>query len=103
MVFTFKEFTPTSSIKMRFILEHVHIIFEDKLVCTFDEKRTGRNHAKGIICGSPTPIISKPSIVEGPARPKEHIISKQMLKWICSLKLVQQLIMNLPIRLCKLW
>ena len=62
-------------------LEHVHIIFEDKLVCTFDENDR-RFHARPIICGSPT-IISIPSIVEGPARPKAYYF-KQMLKDLLS-------------------
>ena len=62
-------------------LEHVHIIFEDKLVCTFDENDR-RYHARPIICGSPT-IISIPSIVEGPARPKAYYF-KQMMKDLLS-------------------
>ena len=62
-------------------LEHVHIIFEDKLVCTFDENDR-RFHARPIICGSPT-IISIPSIVEGPARPKAYYF-KQMMKDLLS-------------------
>jgi len=62
-------------------LDHVHIIFEDKLVCTFDENDR-RYHARPIICGSPT-IISIPSIVEGPARPKAYYF-KQMMKDLLS-------------------
>jgi len=62
-------------------LEHVHIIFEDKLVCTFDENDR-RFHARPIICGSPT-IISIPSIVEGPAKPKAYYF-KQMMKDLLS-------------------
>jgi putative metallopeptidase DUF6775 len=62
-------------------LEHVHIIFEDKLVCTFDENDS-RFHARPIICGSPT-IISIPSIVEGPAKPKAYYF-KQMMKDLLS-------------------
>lgn len=62
-------------------LEHAHIIFEDKLVCTFDENDR-RFHARPIICGSPT-IISIPSIVEGPAKPKAYYF-KQMMKDLLS-------------------
>ena len=62
-------------------LEHIHIIFEDKLVCTFDEIDR-RFHARPIICGSPT-IISIPSIVEGPAKPKAYYF-KQMMKGLLS-------------------
>ena len=62
-------------------LEHIHIIFEDKLICTFDEVDR-RFHARPIICGSPT-IISIPSIVEGPAKPKAYYF-KQMMKGLLS-------------------
>jgi hypothetical protein len=61
--------------------EHIHIIFEDKLVCTFDEFDR-RFHARPIICGAPT-IISIPSIVEGPAKPKAYYF-KHMMKDLLS-------------------
>ena len=47
----------------------------------FDENDR-RFHARPIICGSPT-IISIPSIVEGPARPKAYYF-KQMMKDLLS-------------------
>ncbi|MFN2433923.1 MAG: DUF6775 family putative metallopeptidase [Nitrososphaeraceae archaeon] len=63
-------------------LDHLHLIFEDNLVCTFDEKDK-RYHARPIICGSPS-IISISSIIEGPAKPKGYYF-KQMLKDLLSM------------------
>ena len=63
-------------------LNHFHLVFEDKLVCTYDEYDK-RYHARPIICGSPS-IISIPSIVEGPAKPKGYYF-KQMLKDLLSI------------------
>ena len=61
---------------------HMHIIFEDNLVCTHDENDK-RYHARPIICGSPS-IISIAGIVEGPAKPKGYYF-KQMLKDLLSI------------------
>jgi len=55
--------------------DHVHIVFEDKLICTFSEE-DWRYHARTIVGGSPS-IISTTGIVEAPAKPKEWYI-KQM-------------------------
>lgn len=63
-------------------LDHVHLIFEDNLVCTYDENDK-RYHARPIICGSPS-IISISSIIEGPAKPKGYYF-KQMLKDLLSM------------------
>jgi hypothetical protein len=63
-------------------LNHLHIIFEDNLVCTHDENDK-RYHARPIICGSPS-IISIAGIVEGPAKPKGYYF-KQMLKDLLSM------------------
>ena len=63
-------------------LSHFHIVFEDKLVCTYDENDK-RYHARPIICGSPS-IISIPSIIEGPAKSKGYYF-KQMLKDLLSI------------------
>lgn len=63
-------------------LSHFHLVFEDNLVCTFDENDK-RYHARPIICGSPS-IISIPSIIEGPAKPKGYYF-KQMLKDLLSI------------------
>ena len=63
-------------------LNHFHLVFEDNLVCTYDENDK-RYHARPIICGSPS-IISIPSIVEGPAKPKGYYF-KQMLKDLLSI------------------
>jgi hypothetical protein len=63
-------------------LDHLHLIFEDNLVCTYDENDK-RYHARPIICGSPS-IISISSIIEGPAKPKGYYF-KQMLKVLLSM------------------
>lgn len=63
-------------------LSHIHIVFVDNLVCTYDENDK-RYHARPIICGSPS-IISIPSIIEGPAKPKGYYF-KQMLKDLLSI------------------
>jgi hypothetical protein len=63
-------------------MSHFHLIFEDNLVCTYDEIDK-RYHARPIICGSPS-IISIPSIIEGPAKPKGYYF-KQMLKDLLSI------------------
>ena len=62
-------------------LDHMHLIFEDKLVCTYDENDK-RYHARPIICGSPS-IISISSIIEGPAKPRGYYF-KQRLKDLLS-------------------
>lgn len=54
---------------------HVHIVFEDRLICTFSEE-DWRYHARTILGGSPS-IISTTGIIEAPAKPKEWYI-KQM-------------------------
>jgi hypothetical protein len=55
--------------------DHIHIVFEDRLACTFSEE-DWRYHARTILGGSPS-IISTTSIIEGPAKPKKWYI-KQM-------------------------
>src|SRR5215469_15560262 len=57
-------------------IDHLHIVFEDRLICTFSEE-DWRYHARTIVGGSPS-IISTTGIVEAPAKPKEWYI-KQML------------------------
>jgi hypothetical protein len=49
--------------------DHVHIVFEDRLMCTFSEE-DWRYHARTIVVGVPS-IISTTGIVEAPAKPKE--------------------------------
>jgi hypothetical protein len=63
-------------------LDHLHIVFEDNLVCTYYEDDR-RYHARPLICGSPS-IISTPGIVEGPARPRGYYY-KLMLKDLLSI------------------
>jgi hypothetical protein len=56
---------------------HIHIVFEDRLICTFSEE-DWRYHARTIIAGSPS-IISTSGIVEAPAKPKEWYIKQMQL------------------------
>ena len=56
---------------------HIHIVFEDRLICTFSEE-DWRYHARAIIGGSPS-IISTTGIVEAPAKPKEWYIKQMQL------------------------
>ena len=51
-------------------LEHVHVIFKDSLVATYDEV-TRRFHARTLICGTPS-IISTNGIIEAPAKPRDY-------------------------------
>jgi Probable metallopeptidase family (DUF6775) len=55
---------------------HVHIVFEDRLICTFSEE-DWRYHARTILGGSPS-IISTTGIVEAPAKPKEYYINQML-------------------------
>jgi hypothetical protein len=57
--------------------DHVHIVFEDRLICTFSEE-DWRYHARTIVAGSPS-IISTTGIVEAPAKPKEWYIKQMQL------------------------
>jgi len=54
--------------------DHVHIVFEDRLVCTFSEE-DWRYHARTILGGSPS-IISTTGIIEAPAKPREWYIKQ---------------------------
>ena len=56
--------------------DHVHIVFEDRLICTFSEE-DWRYHARTIIAGNPS-IISTAGIVEAPAKPKEWYINQML-------------------------
>ncbi|MGB8173320.1 MAG: DUF6775 family putative metallopeptidase [Nitrososphaeraceae archaeon] len=51
-------------------LGHVHVIFKDSLISTYDEI-TRRFHARTLICGTPS-IISTTGIIEAPAKPREY-------------------------------
>ncbi len=48
----------------------LHIIFTDKIICTYDEN-TARHHARVWIGPNPT-IISTTGIIEAPAKPKQY-------------------------------
>ncbi len=50
----------------------LHIIFTNKLTCTFDENDF-RYHARAIIGSNPT-IISTTGIIEAPAKPKQYYL-----------------------------
>ena len=56
-------------------LEHIHITFTNRLVCTYSEDDS-RYHYRSIICGYPT-IICTSGIVEAPAKPKEFYFLQQ--------------------------
>jgi hypothetical protein len=56
--------------------DHVHIAFEDRLICTFSED--WRYHARTIVAGNPS-IISTTGIVEAPAKPKEWYMKQMQL------------------------
>jgi putative metallopeptidase DUF6775 len=56
---------------------HIHIVFEDRLICTFSEE-DWRYHARTIVGGNPS-IISTSGIVEAPAKPKEWYIKQMQL------------------------
>jgi len=58
-------------------IDHLHIVFEDRLICTFSEE-DWRYHARTIIGGSPS-IISTTGVVEAPAKPKEWYIKQMQL------------------------
>jgi hypothetical protein len=56
--------------------EHLHLIFTDRLFCTWDNS-DARYHARAVIMGFPN-MISMPGIVEAPARPREYYIKKHL-------------------------
>jgi hypothetical protein len=57
--------------------DHIHIVFEDRLICTFSEE-DWRYHARTLVAGTPS-IISTTGIVEAPAKPKEWYIKQMQL------------------------
>jgi hypothetical protein len=63
-------------------LGHVHVIFKDSLISTYDEV-TRRFHARTLICGTPS-IISTTGIIEAPAKPKDYYF-KMMLSDLLNL------------------
>ena len=56
-------------------LEHVHIAFTNRLVCTYGENDS-RYHYRAIICGYPT-VVCTSGIVEAPAKPREFYFLQQ--------------------------
>jgi len=56
-------------------LEHVHIAFTNRLVCTYSQDDS-RYHYRAIICGYPT-IICTSGIVEAPAKPRDFYFLQQ--------------------------
>jgi hypothetical protein len=61
--------------------DHVHIAFEDRLICTFSQE-DWRYHARTIVGGTPS-IISTTGIVEAPAKPKEWYMKQMQLATYC--------------------
>jgi hypothetical protein len=57
--------------------DHVHLVFEDRLICTFSEE-DWRYHSRTFVAGNPS-IISTTGIVEAPAKPKEWYIKQMQL------------------------
>ena len=53
-------------------IDTLHIIFTNKLTCTFDENDF-RYHARSLIGSNPT-IISTTGIIEAPAKPKQYYL-----------------------------
>ena len=53
-------------------IDTLHIIFTNKLTCTFDENDF-RYHARALIGSNPT-IISTTGIIEAPAKPKQYYL-----------------------------
>jgi hypothetical protein len=62
------EFIPINENK----IDTLHIIFTNKLTCTFDENDF-RYHARAIIGSNPT-IISTTGMIEAPAKPKQYYL-----------------------------
>ncbi len=58
--------------------ETLHVIFTNRLTCTFDEQDK-RYHARAVICANPS-IISTTGIIEAPAKPKEYYFEVMKLK-----------------------
>lgn len=52
------------------IFENFHVVFSNKLTCTFDYNDY-RYHGRAIICSNPA-IISTTGIIEAPAKPREY-------------------------------
>lgn len=62
-------------------IDHVHIVFEDRVICTFSEE-DWRYHARAILAGNPS-IISTTGIIEAPAKPKEWYIEQMLIADYC--------------------
>jgi hypothetical protein len=62
---------------MELTRDHVHLVFEDRLICTFSEE-DWRYHARTFVGGNPS-IISTTGIIEAPAKPKEWYIKQMQL------------------------
>jgi hypothetical protein len=62
-------------------IDHIHIVFEDRLICTFSEE-DWRYHARTILGGTPS-IISTTGIIESPAKPKKWYIKQMQAAAYC--------------------
>jgi hypothetical protein len=56
-------------------LDHVHLVFTNRLICTFSENDY-RYHYRTVVCGYPT-IVCTSGIVEAPAKPREFYLLQQ--------------------------
>lgn len=54
------------------------VVFTDRLISTFSRDDM-RHHLRTIVCGFPS-IVSKPGVVEAPAKPREFYILKQQME-----------------------
>ena len=73
---SYREFIQIFCVRMKWRLGHVHVIFNDSLIATYDEV-TRRFHARTLICGMPS-LISTNGIIEAPAKPRDYYF-KMML------------------------
>ena len=79
---SYREFIQILYVWMKWRMGHVHVIFKDSLISTYDEI-TRRFHARTLICGTPS-IISTTGIIEAPAKPRDYYF-KMMLSDLLNL------------------
>jgi len=70
--FEFQKIVNSLVSKQESNLDQFHIVFTNKLTCTYDYNDY-RFHGRAIICSNPT-IISTTGIIEAPAKPREYYL-----------------------------
>ncbi|MBT8243299.1 MAG: hypothetical protein HKP34_06345 [Nitrosopumilus sp.] len=70
--FEFQKIVSEFLLKDKHKEDTLHIVFTNKLTCTFDETDF-RYHARALISSNPT-IISTTGIIEAPAKPKQYYL-----------------------------